>query len=48
MKQEEFKFKKEVINEITHQLKSHYYEDFFIDPDKKFISLLEKIIVNIP
>jgi hypothetical protein len=47
MKDEEFKFKKEAIKDITHQLKSHYYEDFFIDPDKKFISLLETIIVKI-
>ncbi len=41
------KMKKELILEITNQLKSHYYEDeFFVDPEKKFLSLLDKIIVN--
>ena len=38
--------KKDEILEITNELKSHIYkEDFFVDPDKKFISLLERITV---
>jgi hypothetical protein len=47
MNDETMKMKKELILEITNQLKSHYYEDeFFVDPEKKFLSLLDKIIVN--
>lgn len=46
LKEEEIKFKKEEINIITNELKSHYFlEEFFVDPDKKFAKLLEKIIV---
>jgi hypothetical protein len=42
------KLNKDEIYKITNELKSHYYmEEFFVDPDKKFIGLLEKIIVNI-
>ena len=46
MYEEELKLKKDVISDITKQLKSHYYiDEFFVDPEKKFINLLEKIIV---
>jgi len=34
------------IQELTSELKKHYYYEFFIDPDKKFVGLLEKLIVN--
>jgi len=45
---EQIKYKKNEIDKITSELKSHYYMDeFFVDPDKKFVSLLDKIIVNI-
>jgi len=38
--------KKEEIINITNELKSHYYKnEFFVDPDKKFISLIQKITV---
>ena len=41
------KLKQDELNRITNELKSHYvYNEFFVDPDKKFTSLLEKIIVN--
>jgi hypothetical protein len=44
----DMKLNKDEIYKITNELKSHYYmEEFFVDPDKKFIGLLEKIIVNI-
>lgn len=44
---EEIKLKKEKISEITNELKSHYLlEEFFVDPDKKFFQLLDKIIVS--
>ena len=43
---EELKLKKEEINQITNELKSHYLiDEFFVDPDKKFLNLLSKIIV---
>jgi len=31
---------------FTSQLKKHYYYESFIDPDKKFVTLLEKLIVK--
>lgn len=35
----------EIIN-LTKELRSHYYQDkYFVDPDKTFNFLLEKIIV---
>ena len=46
MNDEEIKMKKDEISKITNELKSHIYvEEFFVDPEKKFMSLLEKIIV---
>ena len=43
--EEQLKFKKKLIEKIADDLKSHYYKgEFFVDPDKKFISLLETII----
>ncbi len=46
MNEEEIKSKQDEINKITNDLKSHYLlEEFFVDPDKKFVHLLEKIIV---
>jgi hypothetical protein len=39
--------KKDEIMTITNELKSHYYKnDFFVDPDKKFINLMQKITVK--
>ena len=39
--------KKGEISNITKELKSHYYKDeFFVDPDKKFLNLIQKITVN--
>ena len=39
--------KKEEIIKITDELKSHYYKnEFFVDPEKKFVSLLQKITVR--
>jgi hypothetical protein len=47
MNEEVIKLKKDEINKITNELKSHYYvEEFFVDPEKKFMGLLEKIIVK--
>jgi hypothetical protein len=47
MNLEEIKQKKDEINRITNELKSHYLiDEFFVDPDKKFLKLLSKIIVN--
>jgi hypothetical protein len=44
---DEINLKKQEINEITNELKSHYLiDEFFVDPDKKFLKLLSKIIVN--
>ena len=38
--------KKEEIIKITDELKSHYFKnEFFVDPDNKFIALLQKITV---
>jgi hypothetical protein len=46
MNEETLKMKKELIMDMTYQLKSHYYdEEFFVDPEKKFLGLLDKIIV---
>jgi len=43
-----YKHKKDEISKITTDLKSHYLiEEFFVDPDKKFFTLLERIIVKI-
>jgi len=40
---------KSTVSEITgmsEQLKTHYFNnEFFVDPDKKFTNLLEKLIV---
>jgi hypothetical protein len=48
MDEEKIKLTQLQIQNLTKELKSHYFlEEFFVDPDKKFISLLEKIIVNI-
>ncbi len=39
--------KKDEIKKITDELKAHYYKnEFFVDPDKKFLSLIQKITVN--
>jgi hypothetical protein len=47
MNEDEIKLKKDFITNIANELKSHYYiDEFFVDPEKKFISLLEKIIVS--
>jgi hypothetical protein len=47
MNEEAIKFKKDEISKITNELKSHYLVDeFFVDPEKKFMKLLEKIIVR--
>jgi hypothetical protein len=46
MQEEELKCKKEQITLLTKELKSHYFEEFFVDPDKKFTNLLDKIIVS--
>ncbi len=47
--EEEVKFKRQQIQRLTTELKSHYYHDnFFVDPDKKFIKLLQEIIVLFP
>jgi hypothetical protein len=48
MNDEEIKLKQEEISNITKELKNHYYfGEFFVDPDKKFTNLLDKVIVNI-
>jgi len=47
MNEEKIKLTQMQIQNITKELKSHYYlDEFFVDPDKKFINLLEKIIVR--
>lgn len=39
--------KRDLIMNITNELKAHYYKnEFFVDPDKKFLSLMQKITVN--
>ena len=39
--------KRDEITKITDELKSHYYKnEFFVDPDKKFIDLLQRITVR--
>lgn len=41
----EYTSKKSQLDVLINQLKEHYYiDEFFIDPDKKFISLLKKLI----
>jgi len=36
----------EEITKMSKELKSHYFKnEFFVDPDKKFEKLLEKLIV---
>ena len=41
--------KKEEITKITDELKSHYYKnEFFVDPDKKFLNLIQRITVKKP
>jgi hypothetical protein len=40
--------KKQEIKNITEELRSHYYKnEFFVDPDKKFINLIQRITVSI-
>jgi hypothetical protein len=40
--------KKDEIMKITDELRAHYYKnEFFVDPDKKFLSLIQKITVKI-
>jgi len=46
-KQEKLLLTKSHIVQITKDLKSHFIEGDFIDPDKNFIELLMKIIVLI-
>jgi hypothetical protein len=47
MNEEKIKLTQMQIQNITKELKSHYYlDEFFVDPEKKFINLLEKIIVK--
>jgi hypothetical protein len=46
MNEDELRLKKEVITNLTNELKQHYYiDEFFVDPEKKFVGLLERIIV---
>lgn len=46
MNDAELKTKKDEIYKMTSELKSHYFLDsYFVDPDKTFVKLLEKIIV---
>jgi hypothetical protein len=47
MNEQEIQLKKDFITTLANELKSHYYiDEFFVDPEKKFIGLLEKIIVS--
>jgi hypothetical protein len=47
MNEEELRLKKEEISIFAKELKTHYYfNEFFVDPDQKFVGLLEKIIVK--
>lgn len=47
MDQNVIKTKNEELSLIAKELKKHFYVgEFFVDPDKKFLNLLEKIIVN--
>jgi hypothetical protein len=40
--------KKDELDKMVNELKSHYaYNEFFVDPDKNFTKLLDKIIVII-
>lgn len=37
--------KRHILEKLTEELKSHYYlDEFFVDPDKKFLKLLEQLI----
>lgn len=46
-KTKEIHSKQEEICSLTKELRSHYFlGKYFVDPDKTFITLLEKIIVN--
>jgi hypothetical protein len=46
MSNDEIKLKQDEICKLTNELKSHYFLDvFFVDPEKTFLKLLEKIIV---
>ena len=46
--EKQLKLKKDELNKIVNELRSHYvYNEFFVDPEKNFVLLLEKIIVNI-
>lgn len=48
MTEEYVKSKNEEMNLITKELKNHYIlNEFFIDPQNNFLSLLERIIVII-
>jgi hypothetical protein len=46
MLKEEFLSKREQIIQITNALKHHYNQGDFLDLDKNFNQLLEKITVN--
>lgn len=40
--------KKDELDKMVSELKSHYaYNEFFVDPEKKFPKLLDKVIVFI-
>lgn len=44
-KEDQYSSTKNLILQITNDLKSHYIKGEFIDPDKNFKELLTKIIV---
>jgi hypothetical protein len=46
MNDEKIKLTQLQIQNITKELKSHYYlDEFFVDPERKFLNLLETVIV---
>jgi len=46
MNDEKIKLTQLQIQNLTKELKSHYYlDEFFVDPERKFLNLLETIIV---
>ena len=46
-KSSEYRTRQEQINSLTKELHNHYFlEKYFVDPDKTFGPLLEKIIVS--
>ncbi len=46
LEEEKFSSKREEIIKITNSLKYHYNQGDFLDIDKNFNELLEKILVN--